>query len=123
MTAPSSRFGANGGVTIKSVSPALTATNADGQTFKDTTIIFDTLSPSMRELPRRARVRATWPPKGGESVMLVLQGGVGEAYKKGVMPYEEGIMASFAAFEVKSGLKNRKQKVDSFDAGSEWSGM
>ena len=118
VTAKSSRFGANGGVTLKTIMPAETVMNADGQAFRDTTFFFDTLSPSMRELPRRARVRASWPPRGGESVMLVLQGGVGEAYKKGVKPYEELIMTSFATYDVKSGLKNRK-KSDTFGEGEE----
>lgn len=81
VTSKSSRFGANGGCTLKTVSPLKTISNENGE-FKECVFTFDTLSPSMRELQRRARVRCSWPPRKGECCVLVLQGGVGESYKK-----------------------------------------
>ena len=92
VTAQSGRFGANGGATLKSIQPVKTVQNSEGDTFKDVVFYFDTLSPSMRELPRRVRVRCSWPPRKGECCMLVLQGGVGESYKKSVKPIEEEMM-------------------------------
>jgi hypothetical protein len=112
VTASETRFGANGGVDALRVGPS-GLKDAPGGQYLETSFTFSTLSPSMRELPRKVVLRASWPPRGAarEVVALVLQGGVGRKWEEENGQYERMIMESFFVADEKSSLKNRRVKA------------